>query len=411
MHVREISGHRMLPEDGNGVTASQTVWLTATGLSLIAVCYGLARFAYGLFVPAFRNAFDLDATAAGTIASASYAAYCVAVLFATVLTPKLGARTVAVSAGILATAGTAVIGVAPNAAVLALGVVIAGSSTGVASPPLAHAVSATVAERRHDRVQTVINSGTGLGVLASGPVALLVQDQWRVAWLAFAFICAVVTVWVAVVVPGLPDRQPRSAPAQPTFRTLFPDPLLAVGAPRLLFAAMVLGVASSATWTFGRDLLGTVGGYDHNAAAMIWIALGACGLFGAAAGDVAERIGMRGAWPAMTLLLALSTGFLALAPGIIAIAASAAAAFGAAYIALTGLLLIWGTRVYSRQPAAGVGLAFLMIALGQALGAPLIGLVVDRASLSVAFWVAAALALLGATVRPGAPGRPRAVRR
>jgi hypothetical protein len=32
---------------------------------MIAVCYGLARFAYGLFVPAFSTEFNLDAAAAG----------------------------------------------------------------------------------------------------------------------------------------------------------------------------------------------------------------------------------------------------------------------------------------------------------------------------------------------------------
>ena len=34
--------------------------LVSAGLAMIAVTYGLARFAYGLFLPEFREAFSLD---------------------------------------------------------------------------------------------------------------------------------------------------------------------------------------------------------------------------------------------------------------------------------------------------------------------------------------------------------------
>ena len=95
------------------LTPRATVALTAAGASLIAACYGLARFAYGLFLPAFREAFALDAATAGLIASASYTAYCVGILAATALTPRVGARPVAVTAGALATAGCAMIAATP----------------------------------------------------------------------------------------------------------------------------------------------------------------------------------------------------------------------------------------------------------------------------------------------------------
>ena len=48
-----------------------TAQLTGAGLALIAACYGLARFAYGLFVPAFSDEFGLTAATAGAIACAS----------------------------------------------------------------------------------------------------------------------------------------------------------------------------------------------------------------------------------------------------------------------------------------------------------------------------------------------------
>jgi hypothetical protein len=40
-------------------------WLVAPGLAMIAVTYGLARFAYGLFLPEMRQAFGLSETVLG----------------------------------------------------------------------------------------------------------------------------------------------------------------------------------------------------------------------------------------------------------------------------------------------------------------------------------------------------------
>ncbi len=143
------------PVGGSSPTLSptRTIGLAGAGLSLIAVCYGLARFAYGLFVPEFRESFTLTAGQTGLIAAAGYASYCVGVVAATTGTPRLGARAVAVAAGSLATAGTALIAVAPTAVVLAAGVTIAGVGTGVASPPLGHAIALRVVPRHRDRTR------------------------------------------------------------------------------------------------------------------------------------------------------------------------------------------------------------------------------------------------------------------
>lgn len=394
---------------GATLSRGRTVHLTAAGLCLIAACYGLARFAYGLFVPVFREAFDLDAAVTGAIASASYVAYCAGVIVSAALTPRLGARAVAVGAGCLATLGTALIGVAPGAAVLTLGVVIAGSSTGVASPPLAHVIAHRVAAGVRDRIQTTVNAGTGLGVLVSGPVALLLQGQWRGAWLVFACIAAGVTVWVALAVPAA-----RAAPgdaAWPEGHERASHAPLPKGSSRLLAAAAVMGTASASTWTFGQDLLVTVGGHSPTASTIAWITLGACGLLGAATGSVTGRIGLPATWLVSMLGLGATTAVLATAPEHYLLAVTASGLFGGLYIALTGILLIWSTQVFDHQPARGVGAAFLLLAIGQAGAAPLLGALADRTDLTAAFWAATVLALIGSLLAPSptrSPTRERA---
>lgn len=374
------------------------LWLTGAGLSLIAVCYGLARFAYGLFVPVFRTEFALEAGTAGVIASGSYVSYCISIAASTILTPRLGGRAVAAAAGIIATAGVLIVAVAPTAGVLAVGVLIAGSSTGVASPPLAHAVAHTVQVPIRNRTQTVINAGTGVGVAIAGPIALLTHEHWRAAWVVFAIVCALVTVWVLFAVPSGPTNRSGTG----TVEALVPRPLLPTGVGRLIAAALLMGAASSAVWTFGRDVLISTGGMSESSSSTAWIFLGAFGVLGAATGDLTHRFGITASWTATMLVLATATTLLAAYPGILPVAWLASAAFGAAYIALTGLLLIWGTDVYAQTPAAGVGLAFLIIALGQTLGAPMLGALSEATGPLTAFVTAAVIAVLGAFIRPAA---------
>jgi MFS family permease len=108
--------------------------LAAAGMSLIAVTYGLARFAYGLFLPELRSEFELDGATAGAIAASSYLGYCVSILAATLLTPRWGARRIAVIAGLAAVAGTALIAAAPTTAVLVAAAAFGAVGQAVGAP-------------------------------------------------------------------------------------------------------------------------------------------------------------------------------------------------------------------------------------------------------------------------------------
>jgi predicted MFS family arabinose efflux permease len=373
---------------------SRDVRLAAAGLSLIAVCYGLARFAYGLFLPVLTEEFGLDGTIAGAIASSSYIGYCVAIVVATAATARWGARAVAVAAGIAAAAGTGLIAAAGSTGVLAVGVVIAGASTGLASPPLADAVARWVTADRADRAQTAVNAGTGLGVMVSGPVALLTGENWRLAWFVFALTAAVVTVWIAVTIPrhySAPDGSRQG---------LLPARWFPQGSLRLLTAATLLGAGSAAVWTFGRDIAINSGGVSSSASTVLWIVLGAAGLLGALTGDLTARVGMAPTWSIAMLVLACATATFAFAVRHYPVILAAAAVFGAVYIALSGVLLLWGVRIYPDHPAFGVGAPFFLIAAGQAAGSPLIGLLSDATAATVAFGVAAAGLAVGAAIRP-----------
>ena len=84
----------------------------------------------------------------GMSASASVSALFIggiipAIVISLLLTDRIGARKVAVLTGAVATVGISLVAASPSAWFLAAGILVAGCSTGLASPPLAAAASAT----------------------------------------------------------------------------------------------------------------------------------------------------------------------------------------------------------------------------------------------------------------------------
>ncbi|BCI52307.1 MFS transporter [Mycolicibacterium litorale] len=371
-------------------------FVVGAGACLIGCCYGFARFAYGLFSPVFTDTFGLTSAVFGLIGAGSYAGYCAAIAVSIVLTERVGPRPVAITAGVVATVGISIVAVAPSTPILAIGVLVGGCSTGIASPPLAAAVTQLMRGAVADRAQTIVNAGTGIGVVVSGPISLLLFGHWRLAWALFAVITAAVTVWTAFAVP------PAAGPgdAGPREKTLRP------GAFGLVAASLAAGVASIAVWNFGRSVITTVGGAGPILSSAAWTVLGAAGIAGAFGGVLVERIGLRPAWVLTTVAMAAATLALAVGPAHRLVILTAPGVFGAAYVAMSGLLLLWSVRVYPDRTAFGVGLSFFMLAVGQALGAPAVGALIDSAGTATAFGACTAVGLLALLLRPAAEAAP-----
>ncbi len=172
-------------------------------------------------------------------------------------------------------------------------------------------------------------------------------------------------------------------------------PLFPPGAATMLVAAFLMGMASSAVWTFGRDVVQA----GPAVSTVMWSLIGLAGMLGAFSGHLTGGIGLRTSWTLVLVQLAATTAALALWPADTALVLTAAALFGASYIALCGLVLVWSTRIHPDRPATGVGTSFLMIAVGQALGAPLAGAVIDHWGHLAAFVACAVVGLFGAAVR------------
>ncbi|SES00684.1 Predicted arabinose efflux permease, MFS family [Tranquillimonas rosea] len=367
---------------------SPALRIGTVGFCLIAICYGFARFAFGLFLPQIDGDLDLGPSLSGIISGGSFAGYCIAIVASAALTERFGARAVTVGAAVVAGVGMAGIALAPSPLILAAAVVVAGSSTGLASPPMAAAVAAAVRKSRQDLTNTVINSGTSAGVALSGPIALAIAGQWRLAFGAFAAVAVVLAIAAAVSLPA--SRGGEGAGGLPPMS----GPVM-----RLISASFLMGAASTALWSFGGQLVSQHLGWGPTGTGILWTCIGAGGIAGAWAGTLVTRLGLDRVHRAFLGLMAAS--IVALGSGIAspALALVSGALFGAAYVMLTGVYLVWGIHALPARPATGLMVGFLTIAVGQTAGAPVFGLLMAGPGAEPAALCFAALALLAAGFR------------
>lgn len=356
-------------------------------LALIAATYGLARLGYGLFLPSFSTAFALTPTVGGLLASGASVIYCVSALIGFRFAPTRP-RLVAILAGATATSGSAGIAVAQDTVFFAAAVLIAGMGAGFASPALVELVRRNIPLAQQNKVQSVVNSGTGFGVVIAGVLALVVASSWRLAW---ALIAAVA---LGALIGVLRTDRSRAAPTTDPELT---EPVRTGTELRALWhpiiASFIFGVGASAIWVHGRTLLEGQG-MTVTLSAGAWIALGIGGAGAVLTAPWLARHTLRTTWLATVVAVATATGVFALAPQNLPLSFAAAALFGLAYTAATSVLIIWATHSATHS-AAGTSILFTSLVLGQAVGATLTGSLIEGVGFTAAFAIAAGICLLG----------------
>lgn len=348
------------------------------GIAMIAVSYAFARFSFGLFLPEISESLHMTESVSGMIGSIAYIAYCMALLSSSVFIEKLGQRRVVLSAGLTAVVGMVGISLAGNVYTLAASVFLAGLSTGWASPAFGNVAVSELEEDKRDRGNTWINSGTSFGMVLAGPVALFFTEYWRLSYVLFAIAGFMVLLWNGRV---LPERRQSGA-------SFTPAQIFAGGKEQikwLLLASLLTGMCSSVYWTFSRSLLTIEHQLPYHSAVLIWMVIGVSGVLGGFTGSVVERTSLNRTYRSAVFLLALSTALLTLP--LVYINILSAVLFGLAYIALTGIFIVWSYRIYSKNPSIGISLSFLSLGAGQFAGSALGGYVIQWSSYTTAFLI------------------------
>lgn len=367
-----------------------TAGIALIGGGIIAITYGLARFVFGLFLPEIRSDLGLSATAAGLVGAVPFVTFAAAIMAGPAASRYLKPRRAAALAAGLASLGLATIAVSPGPLVLGLGVAACGISTGLASPVMAQSVHEAVPRLMRGRVNAIHNAGTSLGVALGMPAAVFFLGAWRPAYTVFAAIAAAAAIAAFLYLPARHSTRPPP-------RTGTPLPAIsrkqAHAIARLCALAGTMGLVSSVFWVFAPDLVVRHGGLSPEQSGWMWLAVGLAGLAGASAGDLIDRLGAGRTHALALALMGLSLLLVVAWPGTLALAMVSAAAFGAAYMTLTGFHLVRSVRTIADRPALGPVMPLLATAIGQAVGSPLAGGIIDTYGYGGAFGGFAALAI------------------
>jgi len=350
-----------LPARAHGVTRPppSALRLATAGAAMVGVSFGMARYGYGLLLPDFRRDYGLGPGVLGAIGTGSYVGYLAATALTGAFAARAGARRTAVAGGLLAAAGMTVAGLSSTPGAFAAGILVAGSSAGLVFAPFSDAAR-SLAPLPRARALAAINCGTSYGVALAAPIAMLAGMAWRSAWLAFAALALLATWWAARV---LPRRQATTETAATGW-----NGVLCPRARRLLAGAVLLGIGSSAYWTFAVAHLVDAGGFSSSASRAFLGVVGVAGVLATGTGDMVHRLGARRAYTLLVASEAAGVGLLAAAPSSTVAALASAIMFGAAYNAAVGVQALWSTHLFAARPSLGLSAAMGANGVGLLLG-------------------------------------------
>lgn len=376
---------------------------TLVGLVATAIAFGPARMAYGMLLPSVRESFSLSGSAAGSIAAASFAAFGLALVSATLLTRALGAKLPVVIGGMCALLGAVLVAVAASVPMLVAGVVIAAASAGLCWTPFNAVAGRLVRHRRRDGVLSIVSTGTTLGTALMALGALLLAwtgADWRLVWFATALAGGVTIVLAYALLPPSHRLVPRHPPDVPT---LDRHELLRRLGKRHAWPfygfALAFGAVSAVFATFAVDhVAGTASSNTLVVGGLLFLAYGLLGGVGFLADAIERRLTLSGAIVACFAAASIGAGTLALFPGSWTLVMAGSGLSGASVMVFSVLLSIGGLRLFPALPVAGFTLAVVAMSAGSVVGPAVAGAIADTVGTSAALAAAAIIAAVTAAV-------------
>ncbi|MGJ3262498.1 MAG: MFS transporter [Salinarimonas sp.] len=370
--------------------------LSAAGFAATAIAFGPARTGFGLFVPAFRDAFAMSTSAVGFVSSLGFFGYFVGLLVAQPLLARRGPRAPVLCGLAAAALGMGIVALAPGTAVLAAGVFLATSSAGLAWTPFNNAVHRMVRDAKRPTALSTISTGTGVGIALAGLAALataLWGLSWRVCWALFAGASTLV-LFANLAALRRVEKEPGGGP---------PEGWRAVaraGAIPLFVIGFAFGTTSAIFIAFAADHMASAGGVagvpTDATPALVYICYGLAGLAGLATGRAEATIGLPRLLRLLMLAGAFSVALVAIAPGSWAGLTLAAGLQGVHVMMTSAVLAFWSERLFPALPSLAFTAALLATATGNVLGPAAAGLVSDTWGAEAMFLGAAALPALTA---------------
>jgi predicted MFS family arabinose efflux permease len=377
----------------DGAADAPTIRLAMAGFLATAVAFGPARMGFGLFLPAFREAFALSTAKAGYVASGGFLAFLAALPLTAWLVARAGQRAPVVLGALSAALGFATVATASGVAALAAGVAFAGASAGFCWSPFNDAAERVAPAPARPAALSAVATGTTAGVAGAGALALgvvLGGLDWRAAWTGFAAAGLLAALAAAAGMPRGRAAPPSAAARGPALLRRRTLPLYA--------AAAAFGATNAVYLSFAPDRVAAAGGLpglpDGTATGALFLGYGVFGAAGLATGRVEARIGLAPLLAVVFAAFAASLALVAAAPTSWPGAMLSAGLHGAAVMTISAALSFWSLRLFPGRGSIGFTAALVAAAAGGVAGPALAGRLLDAAGPGTAFPILAAPSLL-----------------
>ena len=365
----------------------------------IALNVGIARFTYGVMLPALQRDLSLAYFGGGALNAAHLLGYLAGTLTAPTLARKLGMPRLSRYAHALVALSALICAIAPGSApfgpmLLALGRLGTGLGAGAGIVAILVIVLAAVPAASRSLASALVWSGMGFAVVLSGLAAgPLVEGAhgWRAAF-------AVAAVLAALLALVFPPRGLRTAAAEPAAARSGLSQFLRARWSFLIGAYFMFGAGYIAWSTFAGARLAAIGA-PLGAVSAMWIAFGAAMIAGSALSFAVLRIDRRRRFALVAALLAGALGALASWSD-----AAGAALAGALLVGLGTASTPTIVTTYARErcSAEDYALAFSVataaLGIGQLLGPLAAGALADRLGVAAVALFAVAVYALGAVL-------------
>ncbi|MEX5937708.1 MFS transporter [Mammaliicoccus sciuri] len=345
-----------------------------------------------MFLPSINNDLKMGPTESGIISSLFYLSYCFSIIYSTLKTNKIGPRKMIILGGLFVFIGLILISIAPNSFILSLGVIFAGSSTGIVSPPFGYAISMWIRLHEQGKANTWINSGTSIGLVFAGITSLFTILDWRSTYLLYAVITLFILIWNYNSIP----KQEKELNVNTALFTLTEIKY----SKKLILASLILGISTATYWTFSKSYVESTGYYSVFSLSIFWILIGLFGIIGGISGSLIDKKGLKFSYNLSVLLMTISSLLLAFTSKLWLLPFISSSLFGASYIFLTGVLLIWGIKIFLKNASIGIGLPFLLLSLGQVIGSLIAGILIDIFEFEITFLIFSFISFLALFTSP-----------
>jgi len=392
--------------------------IVLAGALTIFSCFGLARFAFGMLLPAMRDGLQLSYDEMGFLSTGNFAGYLVAVGLAPMALRIISARKLVTASLLVIGACLLVISRSTSYWLLVVLYALIGMGGGFANIPVMALVSRWFRRERRGQAAGMMIMGNGTAIILTGFLVPWLNvtyggDGWRAGWLTLGVACLVLGVTVGLLLRNDPAElglEPLGA-SQPV-SYVAEDTRGPYRAAAILLHLCGLYLLFGLTYmVYGTFIVATMVDEYHFAeatAGSFWSWTGFFCLFsGVGFGILSDRLGRRGGLMlayavqgAAYLLVASQLGTLALFGSVVL--------YGLAVFAVPAIMAAAvGDYLGTARAAAAFSIITFCFAIGQTIGPGAAGVMAESAgTFSAPYFAAAALngvALLATFFLPRPP--------